>query len=120
MKEVRYPYVNNPLGFKLPEPKPVIHPIITKWEDFTEEDKTILQNIKSIIVSRTGECNVYVYGSRVKGNWDENSDYDIRVEKQLLPGLIFDLNNIEFPVKVDIKSLAIATEFSKENSILIP
>ena len=46
MNPIRYPYIGNPLGFKLPDPKPVIHPIINKWEDFTEEDKMILSNEK--------------------------------------------------------------------------
>ena len=119
MKEIRYPYINNPLGFKLPEPKPIIHPIINKWEDFTEEDKTILQNIKSIIVDHIGECKVYVHGSRVKGNWDENSDYDIVINKGILFDSLLKVRSLEFPVKTDVKSGEnIENVFNK--NILIP
>jgi predicted nucleotidyltransferase len=114
----RYPYVNNPLGFKLPEVKPVIHPIIEKWEDFTENDKIILQNIKSIIIGLAGQHNIYVYGSRVKGNWDEDSDYDIIIEKKLSYDLILDICKLEYPVKVDIKAFEKVKEFIP-NSILI-
>ena len=46
MKPVRYPYVNNPLGFKLPEVKPVVHPIIYQWDDLPEDQKEELQTIK--------------------------------------------------------------------------
>jgi predicted nucleotidyltransferase len=115
----RYPYINNPLGFKLPEVKPVIHPIIEKWEDFTENDKTILQNIKSIIIGLAGEYKVYIHGSRVKGNWDENSDYDIIIEKKLSSDLVLDIRKLEYPVKVDIKAFEKVNEFFK-NIILIP
>jgi septin family protein len=76
MKQIRYPYVNNPFGFKLPEPKPIIHPIINKWDDFSEEDKIILSNIKKIISSDIGDCKVSIFGSRIKGYWTEMKKKD--------------------------------------------
>lgn len=88
----RYPYVNNPFGFKLPEQKPFIHPIIEKWEDFSDDAKKTLSELKRIIVSYVGECNVSVFGSRVKGNWDEESDWDLMV--------LSDIENRELMMKV--------------------
>ena len=79
MKQERYPYIGNPYGFILPQRKEVIHPVIKQWDDFTENDKAILQNIKNVIFSIIGECRICAFGSRVKGNWDENSDYDVVV-----------------------------------------
>jgi predicted nucleotidyltransferase len=79
MKKERYPYIGNPYGFELPKSKPVIHPTITKWEDFSEEDKIALHNVKNIIQSYIGNCRIAIFGSRIKGNWDDESDYDIRV-----------------------------------------
>lgn len=88
----RYPYVNNPFGFKLPEQKPFIHPIIKKWEDFSDDAKKTLSELKRIIVSYVGECNVSVFGSRVKGNWDEESDWDLMI--------LSDIENRELMLKV--------------------
>ena len=82
MREM-HPYINNPYGFKLPEPKPVVHPIIYKWDDFSKEDKVILKRIKDIIVSEIGDCRITIYGSKVNGNWDEDSDYDIIIYNNL-------------------------------------
>lgn len=82
MKE-RYPYINNPYEFKLPEPKPIVHPVIHKWDDFPEEDKVIFKSIKDRIVSEIGDCRITAYGSKVNGNWDEDSDYDVIVYKDV-------------------------------------
>lgn len=102
MKKERYPYINNPYGFKLPEENPVIHPVIIKWEDFTEKDKTILQNIKKKIVSIIGDCKVSIFGSRVKGNWTDKSDYDILVHKTLSDETLSILKSIDYEIKIDL------------------
>ena len=72
---IRYPYIGNPLGFKLPDPKSVIHPIIYKWDDLPEDQKEELETIKKIIFSIIGECEITLFGSIVKGYWDDDSDY---------------------------------------------
>lgn len=98
----RYPYVNNPFGFKLPEQKPFIHPIIEKWEDFSDEDKKTLSEIKRIIISYVGECNVFVFGSRVKGNWDEESDWDLVIFSEIKDNeLKLKVKNHPYDVEVD-------------------
>lgn len=75
----RFPYINNPLGFKLPEKAPITHPIITEFEQFSTEEKTLLLSFKDIIVSVLGDVKVCVFGSRIKGNWTEKSDWDLSV-----------------------------------------
>lgn len=103
MTKIRYPYINNPYGFKLPDPKPKIHPVITKFEEFSENDKIILLEIKYIVTSYLGECKVYVFGSRIKGNWNEESDYDIAIvsDKQDV-NLRNRIRNHIYSVEVDI------------------
>jgi len=97
----QYPYIGNPFGFKLPQPKPVIHPIITKWEQLTDEDQMILSSIKKVIVSKIGDCNLYLYGSRVNGNWDENSDYDLLIDKDISFEKLIDLRDYDYGVEID-------------------
>ena len=103
MTKIRYPYMNNPFGFKLPEPKPQIHPVINKWDEFLEDDKVILLKIKDIITSYLGDCKVYVFGSRIKGNWDKGSDYDIAiVSTEVDITLKNKIRNHNYTVEVDI------------------
>lgn len=102
----KYPYIGNPLGFKLPEKKPVVHPIINQWDDFTEDDKTILQDIKNTIISNIGDCQVKVFGSRIKGNWTEESDYDIVVFGKISGENRKKLLTATYNVPVDIKFFA--------------
>lgn len=106
MEKKRWPLLNNPFGFELPKPNPIIHPIINKWDDFSEEDKTILSNIKKIIVENIGDCKISVFGSRTKGNWVESSDYDIFIHKVLSKEIVDNLKNINYGVRVDVHYLA--------------
>jgi predicted nucleotidyltransferase len=102
MKPVRYPYVNNPLGFKLPEVKPVVHPIIYQWDDLPEDQKEELQTIKNTIISIIGECQISLYGSIVKGYWDEDSDYDLTIHKGMSKETLGILRSQSYPRSVGI------------------
>lgn len=97
----RYSYINNPFGYKLPEKKPVVHPIINKWDDFTEDKKEIIRGIKKVIVSYIGDCEIRIFGSMVKGNWDEDSDYDLIILKRPEEDIIKQIKKHNFGVKVD-------------------
>jgi predicted nucleotidyltransferase len=99
---IRYPYIGNPLGFKLPDPKSVIHPIIYKWDDLPEDQKEELETIKKIIFSIIGECEITLFGSIVKGYWDDDSDYDLVVHKEVSKEIINEIRNQKYPRKVDI------------------
>jgi predicted nucleotidyltransferase len=102
MNAIRYPYIGNPLGFKLPDPKPVVHPIIYKWDDLPEDQKEELETIKKVVYSIIGQCDISLFGSIVKGYWDEESDYDLLVHKQVSKELISELRKQTYPRKVDL------------------
>lgn len=102
MKKKRWPLLNNPFGFELPKLNPVIHPIVNSWDDFSEEDKAILSNIKRIIVENIGDCTISIFGSRIKGNWTEDSDYDLVIHKTLSQETLNKIRSIDYGVRTDI------------------
>ena len=110
MKKERYPYINNPYGFKLPEPNPIIHPVIKKWDDFPESDKLIFLGIKNKITSVIGEFKVSAFGSKVRGNWTDESDYDVLINKELSTEELIALNEIDYQIKADLSYCAYESE----------
>ena len=98
----RYKAIDNPLGFVIRATKPQRFANVTHYDDFTEDQKTNLQKIKAVIVSRLGECNIGVYGSQVRGNYDQTSDYDVRVYKDVSPADSKYLKGFDYGVKVDM------------------
>lgn len=68
-------------SLKIKPINPNIHPKITNFNQIPEEQKIVLNRVKSFIVETIGDCQLTFYGSRVKGNWVEDSDYDIFVHK---------------------------------------
>jgi predicted nucleotidyltransferase len=119
MNQVRYPYIGNPFGFKLPEPKPVIHPIITKWADLSKDQKKDLRKIKKIIFSIIGECKISLFGSTIKGNWDDESDYDLVIHKEISKELLAQLKQQTYPRKIDLSISKKDFVSSPGNNILI-
>ena len=59
----------------------VTHPVINSWDELGETDKEMLLYVKNVITSYIGECIVCLGGSRIKGYWNEDSDYDIKIYK---------------------------------------
>ena len=110
----QYPYIGNPLGFELRKERPVMYPKIKCWEQFSEEDKKIMQSIKKMVEEQLGSCAMYLYGSRVKGNWEESSDYDIIIEKKLPLESILKIEKLNYPLKKDFKYYEKVKEFVKE------
>ena len=55
------------------------HPIVKVWEDVPADQMEILLEIKRVVQSFAGDCDVSLFGSRIKGYWTEKSDYDITV-----------------------------------------
>ena len=115
----RYPYIGNPFGFKLPDPKPVIHPIIYEWNELPKDQKEELSIVKNKITSIIGECDIALFGSIVKGNWDEESDYDILIHKHLSKEQIQELKKQSYPRKVDINVTDEEFEANPGHKILI-
>lgn len=110
----QYPYIGNPLGYKLPVKRLAVHPLITEWEELTEDCKKVLHSIKHLVENIIGECPMYLFGSRVKGYWLESSDYDIIIEKNITQEEVLEINKVEYPVKVDFKFKLRVEDFDKE------
>jgi len=110
----QYPYIGNPLGFTLPTKKPTNKPLIKHWEDFSNEDKEILSEIKNELTRYLGDYPLYLYGSRVKGNWTKDSDYDIIIEKDLSTEELENIKKLRYPVIVDLKAYEKVKESVKE------
>lgn len=98
----RWKAIDNPLGFVVRLSKPVIYPIITKFDEFNAEQKQNLLDIKEIIVNQIGECEMSIFGSQVNGNWDDQSDYDIIVHKLIDYKNQQYLKEYNYNVKVDM------------------
>lgn len=110
----QYPYIGNPLGFKLPVKRLAVHPLITEWKELPEDCKKVLHIIKDLVETTIGECQMYLFGSRVKGYWINSSDYDIIIQKNITQKQILEINKIKFPVKVDFKFMLRVDGFGKE------
>jgi predicted nucleotidyltransferase len=102
MGSVKYKAIDNPLGFIMRTSKPQRYPTVTRYEDFTDEQKSKLSLIKSVILSRVGECHIGVYGSQVRGNYDETSDYDIMIYKAMNIEDLRYIKGYNYGFKVDI------------------
>jgi len=65
---------------------------------------------------REKDVKIYLFGSRAKGNFRENSDVDIAIEGQDLniSTLTFILEESNIPYKVDVIDLSKAPEALKE------
>ena len=98
----RYSYIGNPFGYKIPDPKPIIHPIVYNCDDFLDIQKKEIEVIKRIILSIIGECKLSLFGSMVKGYWDNDSDYDLVIHKNITSEQLSQLRSQRYPRKVDI------------------
>ena len=96
----RWSFAERPI--KLKPFKPEIHPRISFFDELSEEDKQILLSIKSVIVEYIGECELSLFGSRIRGNWDETSDYDVTVHKFVDNETQRKLRTYNFDVPVDL------------------
>ena len=96
----RWSFAERPI--KLKPLRPEIHPRINSFDELSEEDKQILLSIKDVIVEHVGECELSLFGSRTKGNWDETSDYDVVVHKLVDDETQRKLRAYNFDVPVDL------------------
>jgi predicted nucleotidyltransferase len=79
----RWGIKDEPNGERFIRNRPITKPIITCWDEFREEDKILLHKIKTVIQEEIGDCNIGLFGSRIKGYWRDESDYDIIVNKSI-------------------------------------
>ena len=97
-----------PYPIKFKERKPIIHPEITNFVDLPDDQKKVILGIKNFIKSLFPESKLFLFGSRINGRWDDNSDYDIVVECTCEPEKIKKIKDYDFGVKVDL-------HFTKKN-----
>ena len=97
----RYPFKDNPFGITFKK-KEKLHQEINSFDEFEEMHKTNLLKIKSVIINKIGECEIYVFGSMVNGTWDEESDYDLKVICNISKQDIEYLKNYDYGCKVDL------------------
>lgn len=55
------------------------HPMLPRTIVFSEEHKQLLKRIKSTILALEPDAEVYLYGSRARGDAEEDSDWDVLV-----------------------------------------
>jgi predicted nucleotidyltransferase len=87
---------------------------LKSFDDLPESKKNIFLDIKNEVsrfFSHLGDEPVYVYGSHLWGNWDEESDYDVYVKSRFIENVSEFYQKLEFfksyletklKVKVDI------------------
>lgn len=76
---IRWLLIEHPDSVKLKVLKPITKPIIKNYSELPEETKVQCQIIKKEIQKILPEAKIYLFGSRINGRWDENSDYDISI-----------------------------------------
>lgn len=62
------------------QPKPVVpqrHVRATSWSGLTEANQKLFKSVASEIKSKYPQANCYAFGSRVNGNYTDDSDIDI-------------------------------------------
>ena len=96
----RWPFSEMPAPLKIQ--KPYIHPEITGFNDLPKDQKSILYHVKSVITQKVGECQLSLFGSRIHGNWDDESDYDILIHKEIDKNLMVELRNLDYGAEVDL------------------
>lgn len=105
----RWGIEDEPNWERLVRKRPITHPIITCWEDVREEDKVLLLNTKKIIISELGDCIVGFRGSRIKGNWIEESDYDLITSRIPTEDVRQRISRYNYEAPIDIMFLDHAT-----------
>ena len=97
-----YKAIDNPLGFVMLKSKPKIHDVVTTFDEFNDNQKRKLLYFKDVIISKIGDCEMAIFGSQIKGNWDETSDFDIAVFKVPSKEDAKYLNEFDYGFKVDM------------------
>lgn len=59
------------------EDRPRHHEPATCWAELTQENKALFQKAAAILQEKYPEAKLFAFGSRVNGNWSEESDLDI-------------------------------------------
>jgi len=97
-----YKAIDNPLGFVMLKSKPKIHDVVITFDEFNDEQKKKLLYFREVITSKIGDCEMSIFGSQIKGNWDETSDYDIVIYNMPSREDMIYLKGFNYGFKVDM------------------
>jgi predicted nucleotidyltransferase len=101
------------------QPKPIVpqrHVRATSWEGLTEANQKLFKSVASEIKSKYPQANCYAFGSRVNGNYTDDSDIDVVITG--ITELEFNkLRAIYEGLKVDLK---LSGENTTQQLIQIP
>ena len=104
---------------KMEEPKQYIHPMINHFDEFPEDQKLILKQIKELVQNVVGMKCIAIFGSRVDGSWHQGSDYDIVVFGIDDLSILKKLTDLEFPAEVDIFVTSKYLEDNKNHVVVL-
>ena len=100
-------------------PKPITpqrHVRATTWDEITQSNQKLFKSVASEIKSKHPQAKCYAFGSRVNGNYTDDSDIDIVVTG--ITELEYDIiREIYQGLKVDLK---LSGEKTTQQLILIP
>lgn len=99
---MRWKYEDCPFPIKFKETKPKIHPEIHNFDEMPEDQKKVLLEVKSYIRSVMPDARLFLFGSRMNGNWDEESDYDLVILTQEGKEKIDIVRGHDFGVELDL------------------
>jgi predicted nucleotidyltransferase len=96
------------------QPKPIVpqrHVRATSWEGLTEANQKLFKSVASEIKSKYPQANCYAFGSRVNGNYTDDSDIDM-----LISGVTeLEYNKIKASIKHELNiDLKLGNEHSKQ------
>lgn len=99
----RWRLVDYPDSVKFKHINPFVHKKITDFRQLPIDQQKVFKEIKTFICKILGETKCYAFGSRVNGNWIEESDYDVLVYSQASKEIKLIILRKDFKVKTDIK-----------------
>jgi predicted nucleotidyltransferase len=97
---IRWLLTDHPESVKFKEQKPITKPVVNSFDELPDGTQQMCKKIKTEI-NKIVDAKVFLFGSRINGRWDKESDYDIVILS--LPTITQreQIKAIDFGVKVD-------------------
>lgn len=77
-------------------------PIINDYSEVEDERRIKIEYVKDKVFSEIGVCDVYLFGSMIKGYWNDESDYDLIFYKHIDRDKQNYLKRFDYGFRVDI------------------
>lgn len=102
MEKNRRPYKGSSIEkIHMSKRRSQLHPIINSYDQIEEKQKNEIEKITCFIEDVCPGSKIYLFGSRVKGTWIEESDYDLIVDIDPNSEGAEIIRNKKFNVKTD-------------------